>query len=68
MCFNHKKYPIIIGAEYINEDDEIGTLYYCELFDRRHDALICINMNYKGQYYKLNYATFCFDWKLKRKK
>lgn len=62
--FNHDKYPIVVGAAYANDTDEIGILEYAELFVDRNDALIEINTNNCGRYYRLNYATFTMYWKL----
>lgn len=64
MIYDHEKYPIIAGARYSNEYGEIGVLEAFELFPNKNEAEIIINMNYKGQFYKLNYSTFAFQWKL----
>lgn len=61
---NHTKYPIIVGAKYINEESEIGILEAAELFPRKNDARIEINLNDCGKYYRLNYSTFCLNWTL----
>lgn len=62
--YNHDKYPIVVGATYINDDGETGVLESAELSGCRNDALIEINTNYCGRYYRLNYATFTMFWKL----
>ena len=64
MYFDHEKYPIIIGADYINDEGEIGTLEAAEICPNKNEAEIIINTNYKGRFYKLNYPTFTIYWKL----
>lgn len=64
MELNHEKYPIIIGSKYINEEQEIGTLEIAEIFPEKNGAHIEIDMHNAGRWYKLNYDTFCFNWRL----
>lgn len=61
---DHKKYPIIVGASYINDDKQIGILESAEIFEHKNDVEIVIDMCNKGQFYKLNYAMFCMYWRL----
>jgi hypothetical protein len=65
MTFDHKTYPIIIGATYIHEDGDEGEIVSADIYPSMNKAEIIINTNYKGRFYKLNYATFAFQWKLK---
>lgn len=64
MNFDHNKYPIIVGATYINNENQKGILESCELFPTKNNAKIIIDMQNKGMFYKLNYDTFCMYWKL----
>lgn len=51
MNFNHEKYPIIVGAIYVNEKlGEEGVLDSCVLYRRRrNDAEIIIDVNFHGR-------------------
>lgn len=62
--YNHDKYPIVVGGIYINDDGETGVLESAELYVNGNDALIEMNTNDCGRYYRLNYATFTMFWKL----
>ena len=62
--FAHKKYPLITGNYYINDEGETGFLEKVDLDPSRNDAEIIINTEHKGRIYRLNYATFTHYWKL----
>jgi hypothetical protein len=64
---DHKKHPIIIGAKYVNDDEEVGVLESCVLYPRIDNAEIVINTDNCGRFYRLNYDTFTYFWKLKEK-
>lgn len=65
MKIDHDKYPIIIGAKYKNLlTNQIGVLDSCELFREKNDALIEIDMQDCGMFYRLNYSTFSLYWVL----
>lgn len=67
MTYNHDKYPIIVGARYRNVADRVcGILENAELIAEKDDAKIEIKVENSHCYYKLNYSTFCFYWKLEK--
>lgn len=68
MTFDHKKYPIIIGSFYENDNNEVGVLEAVELFTDRGEAEIIINMENKGRFYKLDYTTFVSYWRIYKAK
>jgi hypothetical protein len=61
---NLEKYPIIIGAIYINTDNETGVLESAKLISNKNDVIIVINTNNCGKFFKINYATFTYYWRL----
>lgn len=63
MTFDHQKYPILVGRRYINDEQQVGAMESCCLKGSESDADIVIEMENKGQCYRLNYATFCLYWK-----